>query len=40
VSSSYAVAFFVLVEELGVLPEQHAAQGADVRVITAPAREL
>jgi Uncharacterised nucleotidyltransferase len=38
--SPYAVAFFVLVEELGVLPEQHAAQGADVRVITPPAHEL
>jgi hypothetical protein len=38
--SPYAAAFFVLVEELGVLPEQHAAHGADVRVITPPADEL
>jgi hypothetical protein len=35
--SPYAAAFFVLVEELGVVPEQHAAQGADVRVIGPPA---
>jgi hypothetical protein len=35
--SPYAAAFFVLVEELGVVPEQHAAHGADVRVIGPPA---
>jgi Uncharacterised nucleotidyltransferase len=32
--SPYAAAFLVLVEELGVLPERHAAHGADVRVIS------
>jgi hypothetical protein len=35
--SPYAAAFFVLVEELGVVPEQHAAHGADVRVVAPPA---
>jgi Uncharacterised nucleotidyltransferase len=35
--SPYAAAFFVLVEELGVVPEQHAAHGAEVRVIAPPA---
>jgi hypothetical protein len=35
--SPYAAAFFVLVEELGVVPEQHAARGAEVRVIAPPA---
>jgi hypothetical protein len=36
--SPFAAAFFVLVEELGVVPDQHAAHGADVRVIAPPAR--
>lgn len=31
--SPYAAAFFVLVEELGLVPDQHAAHGAEVRVI-------
>jgi Uncharacterised nucleotidyltransferase len=35
--SPYAAAFFVLVEELGVVPEEHAARGAEVRVIAPPA---
>jgi Uncharacterised nucleotidyltransferase len=35
--SPYASAFFVLVQELGLLPEQqHAAHGAEVRVIAPP----
>jgi len=32
--SPYAAAFFVLCEELGVVPEDHAQRGADVRLIT------
>jgi hypothetical protein len=35
--SPYATAFFVLVEKLGVVPDQHAVRGADVRVIAPPA---
>jgi hypothetical protein len=34
--SPYAAAFFVLVEELGLVPDQHAAHGAEVRVIAPP----
>jgi Uncharacterised nucleotidyltransferase len=34
--SPYAAAFFVLVEELGVIPEEHVSRGAEVRVITPP----
>jgi hypothetical protein len=34
-ASPYAVAFFVLCEELGILPaDQHGLRGADVRVLT------
>jgi hypothetical protein len=32
--SPYAAAFFVLCEELDVLPERHARQGAEVRLLT------
>jgi predicted nucleotidyltransferase len=34
--SPYAAAFFVLVEELGVIPEEHVSRGAEVRVINPP----
>jgi Nucleotidyl transferase of unknown function (DUF2204) len=36
--SPYATAFFVLVEELGLVPETGGSSGADVRVLTRPAR--
>ena len=35
--SPYALAFFVLIEELGVVSEAGAPRGADVRVLTRPA---
>jgi hypothetical protein len=34
--SPYAAAFFVRVEELGVIPEEHVSHRAEVRVITPP----
>jgi hypothetical protein len=35
--SPYALAFFVLIEELGIVSEAGAPRGADVRVLTRPA---
>jgi putative nucleotidyltransferase-like protein len=36
--SPYATAFFVLCEELGIAPEAHGSQGAEVRLLTPRAR--